>query len=471
MKPEWKRWEGQVVNGEFHLRRYVGGSDHSAVFVTERSAQQQKTAIKLVPADPQNSDLQLSRWEGAGKLSHPHLLRLFQAGRCELGGIALLYVVTEYAEENLSEVLPQRPLNDAEARDMLRPVLDALAYLHGKGLVHGHIKPANIMVVADQLRLSSDGICAFRESTGSQPSVYDPPEAVSGTTSSAGDVWSLGMTLVETLTQRVPGWDKTQRGDPALPATLQEPFRSVARNCLRRNPEERWTVAEIKSHLWPTPVAPFPTLPDANPGAFAKWGYMVPLIAACLVLAALAGPRLLNRTPEAQPAPAAVETPKIEAQPKPSPATSNAGTPDGGTSHGGSYDSKPSAKSNAPPKSNTPPPAALRPVATVKPSSRVVHGEVLQQVSPEVSQSALRTIQGTVRVKVRVEVDPSGAVTGAKFDSAGPSKYFANRALQAARRWEFSPAEVDGRKVASEWVLRFEFARASAKAFPTPATP
>ena len=84
MKPEWKRWEGQVVNGEFHLRRYVGGSDHSAVFVTERSAQQQKAAIKLVPADPQNADLQLSRWERAGKLSHPNLLRLFQAGRCEL---------------------------------------------------------------------------------------------------------------------------------------------------------------------------------------------------------------------------------------------------------------------------------------------------------------------------------------------------------------------------------------------------
>jgi len=223
-------------------------------------------------------------------------------------------------------------------------------------------------------------------------------------------------------------------------------------------------VAEIKSHLWPAPAAPAPALTEGSPGAFAKWGYMVPLIAACLVLAALAGPRLLNRTPEAQPAPAAVKTPKIEAQPKPSPATSNVGTPDGGTSHRGSSDSKPS------PKSNTPPPTALRPVATAK-SSRVVHGEVLQQVSPEVSQSALRTIQGTVKVKVRVEVDPSGSVVGAKFDSAGPSKYFASRALQAARRWEFSPAEVDGRKVASEWVLRFEFARNSAKAFPTPATP
>ena len=66
MKPEWKRWEGQVVNGEFHLRRYVGGSDHSAVFVTERSAQQQKASIKLVPADPQDADLQLSRWKGLG---------------------------------------------------------------------------------------------------------------------------------------------------------------------------------------------------------------------------------------------------------------------------------------------------------------------------------------------------------------------------------------------------------------------
>ena len=49
MTGTWKRWEGQVVNGEFPLQRYLGGSDHSAVFLTQRGSE--KAAIKLIAAD------------------------------------------------------------------------------------------------------------------------------------------------------------------------------------------------------------------------------------------------------------------------------------------------------------------------------------------------------------------------------------------------------------------------------------
>ena len=35
MGEAWKQWEGQVVNGEFHLRQHLGGCEHSAVFLTE----------------------------------------------------------------------------------------------------------------------------------------------------------------------------------------------------------------------------------------------------------------------------------------------------------------------------------------------------------------------------------------------------------------------------------------------------
>jgi serine/threonine protein kinase len=118
-----------------------------------------KAAIKLLPAPPEESELQLSQWDLVAKLSHPHLIRLFQMGRCQLGNMGLLYVVMEYAEENLLQILPHRPLTPAEAREMLEPVLDALAYVHGQGFVHRHIKPANIMAVEDQLKISSDGLC------------------------------------------------------------------------------------------------------------------------------------------------------------------------------------------------------------------------------------------------------------------------------------------------------------------------
>lgn len=476
MAEEWRQWEGQVVDGEFHLRQYLGGSGQNAVFLAERGERKpQKVAIKFIPANPKNSELQLSRWQVAEKLSHPHLLRIFQMGRCQLGSRALLYVVMEYAEENLSQILPQRPLTSAESREMLRPLLDVLAYLHGKGLVHAHIKPANILAVNDQLRLSSDGLLGSGESSSSlgEASAYDPPEAPGADASTAGDVWSLGMTLVEALTQRLPVWKMTEE-DPALPATVPEPFLDIARNCLRRDPQKRWAVADIAVRLHPRKPAPEaamhqPATTTGNRAAFAKWGYLVPLAAAGLALLALvAGPRLLDRRREAQPsaavesqAPVASQPPRVDPKPKPSPVAPKAESSPRRPSDSGQSSRGASASQTA-----------LRPVATATlPTGSVVHGEVLQQITPDVSQRSRDTIQGTVRVRVRVALDPSGKVVGTTFDSPGPSKYFANLALQAGQRWQFSPAKVAGRPVSSEWVLRFEFARTSTKVIPTPVVP
>ena len=65
----------------------------------------------------------------------------------------------EYAEEDLSQVVAQRTITPAEAREMLEPVLDALSYIHANGFVHGHVKPGNIVGVDEQLKLSSDSVC------------------------------------------------------------------------------------------------------------------------------------------------------------------------------------------------------------------------------------------------------------------------------------------------------------------------
>src|SRR5260370_24480760 len=96
-------------------------------------------------------------------LVHPHLLRIFAIGRCRLENRDRLYVVMEYAEEDLSQIIPQRALRDTEARAMLEPVLDALVYLHSNGLVHSRINPSNILTTADQLNLSTDRLCPLCE--------------------------------------------------------------------------------------------------------------------------------------------------------------------------------------------------------------------------------------------------------------------------------------------------------------------
>src|SRR5947208_1997991 len=119
MPEAWKQWEGQVVNaetGDFHfqLRQYLGGSEGGAVFLTGLGPEFPRVAIKLVPADAGTAETQLSRWQRTVKLSHPHLLRIFQAGRCRIESTELLFVVMEYAEEDLSQILPERPLTSSE---------------------------------------------------------------------------------------------------------------------------------------------------------------------------------------------------------------------------------------------------------------------------------------------------------------------------------------------------------------------
>jgi TonB family protein len=460
MAEAWKKWEGQVVNEEFQLLRYLGGSEHSAVFLTKRADREpQDVTIRLIQSSAENPELQLSWWELAAKLSHPHLLRLFQQGRCQLDGTELLYVVTEYAEESLSQILPYRPLTPAETQDMLQSVAEALAYIHGKGFVHGHIKPTNIMAVGDQIKISSDGLCGVGESSRvlGTPSIYAAPEiADGGGMSPASDVWSLGMMLVEALTQSPPVWPRTEGAELVLPATLPEPFFDIASHCLRRDPQRRWTVAEITARLQqgspnPTPHEKAVVEPEGPP---AKWGYLV-LIAAAVLLLVFLGARLLHRQPSAEPSNAK----ESSAQPAAAPQQK----PDAGQSAPVPTNKKQGSATPTAPK--TPPTAAKNSTGTRN------QGAVLQQVLPDVSKSALRTVQGKVKVRVKVTVDSSGNVVVAKFDSRGPSKYFADRALQASQRWTFKPPQVGGQGVPSEWMLKFEFTRAGASVHPAQTFP
>src|SRR5882762_11344518 len=215
MSEAWKRWEGRTIDGRFPLQHYLGSSDHSAVFLTvtqPRGDDSEKAAIKLIPADAVDAKQQFLRWKAASELSHPNLIRIFEAGRSELDGTELLYVVMEYAEENLSQILPQRALTAEEVRSMLPPILRALQCVQDKGFVHGHIQPSNILAVGDEVKLSSDTLNMAGERSGGAraTSAYDPPEAVSGAISAAADVWQLGMTLIEVLTQNLPGWDRAR---------------------------------------------------------------------------------------------------------------------------------------------------------------------------------------------------------------------------------------------------------------------
>src|SRR6202158_4777871 len=257
MSDVWTQCEGQVIDNKFRLQRYLGGTEDSAVFLTQLAGSPaQKAAIKFIPAGT-TADLQLSLWRRAMKLAHPNLLRVFDVGRCRLSNRDRLYVVMEHADEDLSQILPQRALTASEVCEILEPVLDVLVFLHGHGLVHSRIKPSNILATADQLKLSSDTCFPIGESRKSSRKFdpHDAPETAAFPLSTAADVWSLGMTLVETLAQHTAILQPGEQADPIVPDTLPQPFLDIARHALRREPRRRWTIPEIAARLNPVAAA------------------------------------------------------------------------------------------------------------------------------------------------------------------------------------------------------------------------
>src|SRR5262249_30867272 len=148
-------------------------------------------------------DEQLRRWKSAAEITHAHVLHVFESGRCELGDAAYLYVVMERAEEDLAQILPERALSPEEVRAMLPSILDALKCIHSRGCAHGRIRPSNIQASGDQVKLSGDSVRAAGALVASPGGImdgYDAPEIVTGKLTSASDLWSLAITLVEVLT-------------------------------------------------------------------------------------------------------------------------------------------------------------------------------------------------------------------------------------------------------------------------------
>ncbi len=225
--PIWTGWQNAVINGVYPLRRLLHGSEHGAVFLTERKGQAvADAALKIVPVERVTLS-QLSYWRQVSRLFHPHLLQLFDAGLCHLGGRQFLFVVMEYAQETLSGVLAHRALTEQEGRELLPPSLAALSFLHQRGFVLSHLKPANVLVVDDQLKLASDGIrpIGAPRVDGLETSAYEAPEADHAPFSAADDIWGLGVTLVEALSRQFPLLERGSVGvvlSDAVPAALAD---------------------------------------------------------------------------------------------------------------------------------------------------------------------------------------------------------------------------------------------------------
>ncbi|HEY6769241.1 MAG TPA: TonB family protein [Candidatus Sulfotelmatobacter sp.] len=478
-----RAWEGHTVekSGEgsverrFPLRRRLAGSDHSAVFLTELAgAGSPQAVVKIFPTYALDPARQLARWREAAKLSHPSLLRIIESGRSQFDNTPFFFVVVEFAEEDLSQILPQRALNAEEVTGMLPSVLDALEYLHRQGFVHGGVRPSNIMATGDQIKLPVESIYAAGEVKDKSRNLtpFDAPELKVSAMAPAADIWSLGMTLVAALRQHPLSLNPIQTTPPAIPADIPEPLRSIIGDCLVPDPSNRCSITEIRAWLQPAPASASkaavrtsaasatagtasvterkvpsmparsvsaPTLPlsrDPIPAksAFSKsgWRVGVPVAAVVLIAALVLGQRIVSHRSET-PATSAVTTQPAMPGPvapseSPAPAATNAGA-------------------NAP--------------------SATSEDGVVHRVIPNVSSGARRTIHGVIQIGVKVNVDATGKVYEAKLATSSPSAYFSRLAVEAAQQWQFSPQLNNGQPSPSTWILRFQFSRRSTQALPS----
>ena len=450
-------WVGQVIDGRYPLLEWLGGSGTSGTFLTELDGLgSRRAAVKLLPSSPQSED-RLAGWTAAAKLSHPHLGQIYHYGRAEVGDVQCVYIVYDLAEELLSQIIPERPLTTDEARQMLDPILAALDYLHNAGYAHGHLKPSNVLVVENEIKISSDGLLPVGKPAPEllTNDIHIAPEIATGTVSPRTDIWSLGITLVEALTQQLPIWDAASDTEPILPATTPAPFAEIARRCLHTDPSRRCTLADIRNLLEapvnrstvkpaPTPLhAPSEHRPVDKPLP-SRMPFLPLVIGLVLLVAIIVGLQMHSRR-SSTPSPQTETTSQPSAtQPEPAPA-------------------------QAAPQSTEPAASAPAPSAPVSPSTALSGGDVLSRDVPTVSERASSTIHGTVGVVVRLNVDPSGAVTNAEYATHGPSAYFARIALESARNWKFKPPQQNGRTVPSTWLLHYKFRRSGVEVTPSQA--
>gem|GEM_PF-519172 len=216
---------GQIV-GRYRILRPLGSGAMGVVYLAEDPQIERLLAIKTVrvgdePAAPAGSGgtsveertrRLLREAKTAGRLIHPHIVTLFDAGEED----GMLFLAFEYVEgESLAERMRAGPpLVVAEALRIAREAAEGLDCAHRQGIVHRDVKPANLLLTGDgRLKISDFGIAKMvgqaTELTVSGSVVGSPqylsPEQIRGEElDGRSDVFSLGVVLYELVGGRRP---------------------------------------------------------------------------------------------------------------------------------------------------------------------------------------------------------------------------------------------------------------------------
>jgi eukaryotic-like serine/threonine-protein kinase len=257
----------QTLSGTHTLERELGGGGMSRVFVAEETRLRRKVVIKVLSPELAQG-ISVERFEReiqlAASLQQANIVPVLSAGDAN----GLPFFAMPYVEgESLRQRLAQGQLPIPEVVSVLRDVLRALSYAHGRGIVHRDIKPDNVLlsagaaVVTDfgiakaisAARTQGDSTALTQTGTSIGTPAYMSPEQAAGDPDidARADLYALGCMAYELLTGQPPFAGKSAARiiaahitesprpidelRPDVPAALAK----IVTHCLAKRPEDR----------------------------------------------------------------------------------------------------------------------------------------------------------------------------------------------------------------------------------------
>ena len=220
-------------------------------------------AVKTVPAARGGADLLLREAALTASIDHPRVVGVHDYGREGETG----YLVMDLLDgPDLGSVLAEGPVPATEALRITADVADALDAAHRAGVVHGDVKPANVVLRDDDVVLVDFGAAAAAHDDGGPvtfgtASYMAPEQATSAPLTPATDVYALGCLLTATLTGRPPftGDSPTEvlhhqvRAEPPrlaeLAPGLPPELDTLVGTMLAKEPHRRGSAAEVRAAL------------------------------------------------------------------------------------------------------------------------------------------------------------------------------------------------------------------------------
>jgi serine/threonine protein kinase len=277
---------GDVVAGKYRIDETAGTGGMAIVYAAQHLMLDQRVAVKVLVAggarDAVNTERFVREAQAAARLQSEHAARVVDAGVLATGHP---YLVMEYLEGcDLAELLElSGPIEVPELVDYMLQALEGIAHAHAAQIVHRDIKPSNLFITvrpdgSNTVKVLDFGISKSTvEHVNPQVSkltgnavlgspAYMSPEQVRNASrvDDRTDVWSLGVSMYELLTGRMPF---SGDGVGAILAAILEAdavpvhtlraqvprgLSDAIARCLRRNRDDRWAdVGELARALAP----------------------------------------------------------------------------------------------------------------------------------------------------------------------------------------------------------------------------